>query len=321
MTDPVFRFGRCELHLGTHELRVDGQLRALGPRAFDLLAYLLRHRGRAVPKDELLDQVWPGKIVTVGSLARAMMMVRQAIGDDGEEAMIRTVHHVGYRFTGEVSEHLAELPAMPPQAPGAPITVALLPFENLTGDLSLDWTTLGLMALVGNALAIDARLVPLSVHALSKTLRSLPQAASIEQRAEALRRHDGVQHVVHTRILHSEHGYRLDYRLITAMGDGSPESVRADDPIRLGRALARRLLGHLRPGEPSMTDGIAVRDPWALEIFARAMQAVAEQNLTRAAHLLQVVLDLEPEHAEVRFEMQRVETMRREAAAHASHAA
>ena len=65
---------------GTRELLVDGQAQALEPLAFDLLAYLLRHRDRDVSKDELLDEVWLGRIVSVGAVARAAMTVRKAIG-------------------------------------------------------------------------------------------------------------------------------------------------------------------------------------------------------------------------------------------------
>lgn len=311
MIDPVFHFGRCELHVGARELRVGGQPRALEPLAFDLLAYLLRHRNRVVSKDELMDEVWLGRIVSVGSVARAVMMVRQAIGDDGEPPMLSTVHRVGYRFVGEVGERAAEFPGVSPRAADTAISIALLPFENLTGDLSLDWTTIGLMALVGNALAVDARLVPLSVHELSTTLRGLPRDASAEQRAAALQCGHRVRHVVHTRISRSdERGYRLDYRLLTG-SCRSWDMLHCDTPIRLGHALARRLLGHLLPGEPAVADGFAAHDPWALEVFARAMQASAEQNWPRAARLLRVVLDQEPEHAEARAELCSVEAMPR----------
>jgi DNA-binding winged helix-turn-helix (wHTH) protein len=312
MIDTVFSFGRCELHVGARELHVEGQPRALEPLAFDLLVYLLYHRDRVASKDELLNQVWLGRIVSPGSLARAVMMVRRAIGDGGEPPMIRTVHRVGYRFVGSVSELVASLRIAPRQAAGTPITVALLPFENLTGDLSLGWTKFGLMALVGNALAMDARLAPLSMHALFTTLRSLPLDADVEQLADALRGRDGVHHVLHTRILSNERGYRLDYRLVTAPG-GNSGTVHAENPIRLGRALARRLLVHLLPGAQSAADGFALQDPWALEIFARAIHASAEQDLARAAHLLRVVLDMEPEHAEARLELERIDEIRRAA--------
>jgi DNA-binding winged helix-turn-helix (wHTH) protein len=306
MLDSSFRFGRCELHVGRREFRVDGQPRALEPLVFDLLVCLLRNRNRVVTKDELLDEVWLGRIVSVGALARAVMMVRQATEDNVERPLIRTVHRVGYRFVGDVSEQVSNLPGDSRQTEDAPMTIALLPFENLTGDPTLDWTTLGLMALVGNALSTDVRLAPLSMHALSTTLHDLPRDADVEQRAAALQSQDGAHHVVHTRILRDARGYRLDYRLVTT-ANSRGDTVHADNPIRLGRALAQRLLGQLFPGEHRASAGFAAQNPWTLEIFARAIHATSEQNWARAGHLLRVLLDMEPEHAEAKRLLQRVD--------------
>jgi DNA-binding winged helix-turn-helix (wHTH) protein len=310
MTTPSYLFGRCELRTGTRELLFDGHVRPLEPLAFELLVYLLRHRARDVPKDELLDEVWLGRFVSVGAVARAVMTVRKAIGDDGDTPLIRTVHRVGYRFAGVVQE---VAPSAPGSAPAkgegnGRIGVALLPFENLTGDLSLDWTTLGLMALVGNALALDARLLPLTVYEVSTALRTLGAGASVEQSVEALRRHGGVRHVVHTRIVREEMGFRLDYRLL-ADPDSAEGTVFAHDLIRLGRALARRLLEHLLPGSDGAADGFALRDPWAMQLFARAMQAAAESSWARAQCMLRVVLDIEPDYGPARCELERIEPL------------
>ena len=96
MSQLVHHFGHCELCIGTRELLVDGRPRALEPLVFDLLAYLLRHRDRDVSKDELLDEVWLGRIVSVGAVASAAMTVRKAIGCSATGPLIRTVHGVGY---------------------------------------------------------------------------------------------------------------------------------------------------------------------------------------------------------------------------------
>ena len=69
-------FGRFELDEGARALRLDGQDQALQPLVFDLLAYLVRHRERVVPKEELLSQLWVGVIVTDGSLQRAVSLLR-----------------------------------------------------------------------------------------------------------------------------------------------------------------------------------------------------------------------------------------------------
>ena len=56
----LWHFADCELDLATRELSVAGDTRAVEPKAFDLLAYLLNHRERVVSHDELMDTLWPG---------------------------------------------------------------------------------------------------------------------------------------------------------------------------------------------------------------------------------------------------------------------
>jgi DNA-binding winged helix-turn-helix (wHTH) protein len=312
MDDLVYHFGRCELRMGTRQLLVEGHEQALEPLAFDLLAYLLRHRDRDVSKDELLDVVWLGRIVSVGALARAAMTVRKAIGCTERNRLIRTVHRIGYRFAAEVHETVSAAPEPTPAA--APLSVALLPFENLTGDLSLDWATIGLMALVGNALATDPRLAPLTVHDVAAAMQGLDPAAPVQERAEALRHRAGARHVVHTGISREAQGYRLDYRLLGVAGDPAG-TVYAGDLVRLGRALARHLLRELLPGAVEGTDAFTLHDPWAMQLLARAMQASAEHSWRRALLMLRVVLELEPGYDEARRELSRVEALAAQSAA------
>jgi len=304
MTDLSYHFGRCELRTGTRELVVDGQPRRLEPLAFDLLAYLLRHRDRNVSKDDLLDDVWLGRIVSVGAVARAAMTVRKAIGGTAAAPLICTIHRIGYRFVGEVRETAVAAPSAP--APARPVSVALLPFENLTGDLSLDWATIGLMALVGTALATDPRLAPLTVHDVAAAMQGLAPDATADARVDALQQRSGARQIVHTRILRAGHGYRLDYTLLATPG-AAAGTVYAGDLVRLGRALARRLLHDLLPDAADGADPFTRHDPWAMELLARAMQASAEKSWRRALHMLRVVLDIEPGYDEARRELARVE--------------
>lgn len=306
MSDTVYHFSGCELRTGTRELFVAGRLQALEPLAFDLLAYLLRHHDRAVSKDELLDEVWLGRIVTVGTVARAAWLVRKVLEGAAGEPLLRTVHSVGYRFVGAVDERVASVPRAAPAA-GPPV-VALLPFENLTGDASLDWVTIGLMALVRHALAADPRLAPLTMHDVAAALQGLAAGAPVQVRVDALRRF-GAQQVLHSCITREDQAYRLDYRLLAPSGEAAG-TVYAHDLIRLGRALARRLLGDLLPGMPAGNDAFTLHDPWAMQLLARAMQAREEQAWRRALLMLRVVIDLEPDYEEARQELGRVEAVR-----------
>jgi DNA-binding winged helix-turn-helix (wHTH) protein len=58
------RFGDCELSVERIELRRGGEIVDLEPQVFDVLAYLLRHRERVVPKTELFDQIWGNRFVS-----------------------------------------------------------------------------------------------------------------------------------------------------------------------------------------------------------------------------------------------------------------
>jgi pimeloyl-ACP methyl ester carboxylesterase len=100
-----FRFLDFELDPARRELRRRGEPVDLQPLVYELLLYLVTHRDRVVPKDELLDTLWADSAVTEGSLARAVSHARRGLGDiDRDAPMIRTHPRVGYRFMAEVEE-------------------------------------------------------------------------------------------------------------------------------------------------------------------------------------------------------------------------
>jgi DNA-binding winged helix-turn-helix (wHTH) protein len=75
------------------------------PQVFDLLIYLIRHRDRVVTKDELIAEVWNGRIVSDSTLTSRINAVRKTIGDDGEhQRLVRTIARKGIRFVGTVRE-------------------------------------------------------------------------------------------------------------------------------------------------------------------------------------------------------------------------
>src|SRR5262249_30216172 len=77
----------------------------LEPQVFDLLVYLLRNRDHVVSKDDMIEQVWGGRIVSESTLTSRINAVRKALGDSGErQQFIRTVARKGVRFIGEVRE-------------------------------------------------------------------------------------------------------------------------------------------------------------------------------------------------------------------------
>jgi len=92
----VIRFADCELNLDRIVLRRAGEEIRVEPQVFDVLAYLVQHRGAVVRKEELLDAVWGDRFVSESALTTRIKAVRQAVGDDGSrQLIIRTVHGKG----------------------------------------------------------------------------------------------------------------------------------------------------------------------------------------------------------------------------------
>ncbi|HXG85107.1 MAG TPA: winged helix-turn-helix domain-containing protein [Pyrinomonadaceae bacterium] len=92
-----------------------GQSKSLTPRAFDVLLYLIEHRGRVVEKQEIFEQIWKETFVTDNALMRAVKEIRRELADDATAPhYIETVHKRGYRFIAEVfeREEMSEPPAI-----------------------------------------------------------------------------------------------------------------------------------------------------------------------------------------------------------------
>jgi TolB-like protein/DNA-binding winged helix-turn-helix (wHTH) protein len=117
----ILAFGACTLDLARRELCRAGAPVRLEPLAFDLLAYLVRHRDRVISKDELLQELWHGRIVSDSSLTTRLNAVRRAIGDDGKaQGLIRTFSRKGVRFVGTIGDAPARPHAMRRPAGGTP---------------------------------------------------------------------------------------------------------------------------------------------------------------------------------------------------------
>jgi DNA-binding response OmpR family regulator len=79
------------------ELRVDGARVELPKKPLEVLLHFLRHAGEIVTKDQLLEAVWPGRIVSETSLTNAIGKLRTALGDE-DQTLIKAVYGYGYRF-------------------------------------------------------------------------------------------------------------------------------------------------------------------------------------------------------------------------------
>lgn len=146
----LFRFDEFVLDTDRRELRRGTDTVAVEPQVFDVLEFLIRARDKVVSRDDLLAEVWHGRIVSEATLSSRVNAVRTAIGDNGEQQrLIRTLPRKGFRFVGEVIERtdgpsplVVTAPAtapLPDVTDPEGLSIAVLPFTNMSADPEQDY--------------------------------------------------------------------------------------------------------------------------------------------------------------------------------------
>src|SRR5215468_1350122 len=99
-----YLFADCLLDTQCYLLRRAGQSIRLRPKVFRALTYLLTHRDRVIPKQELCEQVWSAQVVSDATIENCLKARRHAIGDNGQaQRLIETRYGQGYRFIATVT--------------------------------------------------------------------------------------------------------------------------------------------------------------------------------------------------------------------------
>jgi TolB-like protein len=228
----------------------------MGPQVFDLLVYLVEHRERVVSKDDLLDAVWSGRIVSESTLTSHVNAVRKAIGDSGEEQrLIRTIARKGFRFVGEVRDIPSpETPAMQSAEPASSSpealllpdkpSIAVLPFQNLSGDPEQDYFADGMIEDVITALS---RIGWLFVIARNSSFTYKGRAVDVKQVGREL----GVRYVLEGSVRKAANRVRITAQLIDATTGAHLWADRfegtLDDVFELQDQVSASVVGAIAP--------------------------------------------------------------------------
>jgi pimeloyl-ACP methyl ester carboxylesterase len=139
------RFADCTIDCDQYEFIRAGQRIDVQPKVWAFLRLLAENAHRVLPKDEILDRLWPDVMVAEGSLQRLASLARGALGDEG---LLRTIRGVGYQLTAEVevsaSERSAEGGASEPlAAPALPPSSQEIRFCRTVDGVNIAWASSG----------------------------------------------------------------------------------------------------------------------------------------------------------------------------------
>lgn len=130
------QFGQYSIDVGRQELSDAEGLVELEPQVFTLIAYLADNAERVVSKDELIEHVWEGRVVSDANLNTRINAARRAVGDDGKaQSVIKTYPRRGFRFVAEIG---GQPDVMKVAQFRGKSKVSVMPFRNQSNDAELD---------------------------------------------------------------------------------------------------------------------------------------------------------------------------------------
>jgi TolB-like protein len=298
-------FEDYRIDIERRELRRGPDLVDVEPKVFDLLAFLVQHRDRVVSKDDLLQAIWNGRIVSESALTTRINAARRAVGDDGSvQRLIRTFTRKGIRFVGTVTE-MADQPSAGPGGwtDAAALTdrpsIAVLPFQNMSGDPEQEYFVDGMVEEIITALS---RIRWLFVIARNSTFSFKGQAIDVRQVGREL----GVRYVLEGSVRKVGHHVRIAGQLIDATTgahlwadrfDGSLEDV-FDIQDRVAASVTGVMEPALQAAEAARSASRPTRDLSAYDLYLRAyaMFLSSAKRIPEALGLLEQAIRRDPRY-------------------------
>jgi TolB-like protein/Flp pilus assembly protein TadD len=248
-----YQFGRFRLDAMGHLLFRETQAVSLPPKAADTLLLLVENAGNVVEKEDLLKKVWPDALVEEGSLARTVSILRKTLGGgiEGQE-YITTVPKRGYRFVASVEE--VSSPAA--RAGVGRVMLAVLPFENLSGDPSQEYFSDGLTEemitqlgrLNPERLGVIARTSSMKYKSTSRTVAEIGRELEVSYVFEGSVRRSGNRVRVTAQLIQVSdqthlwaESYERDFGDILALQSELARAIAREIRVKLTRREERRL--------------------------------------------------------------------------------
>ena len=267
---PTLRFGEFELDIAAYELRCVGRPVRLERRPMELLILLVERRNDLVSRVDIVKKLWGDDVfvdVDMG-VNTAIRKVRQALGDSPDApTYVTTVPGKGYRFTADVEE-ADRHDALP--GTSERVTIAVLPFENLSADPDRDYLADGLTE---EAIAVLGQIEPECIAVIGRT--SVTAYRKTTKALAEIGRELGAQYLVESSIRSEGGRVRITSKLIRAADqaqvwsatfDNEPDSL-LEFQRELCSVLATQIHLTLSPRRLDAIEGRQTRDAEAYHLY------------------------------------------------------
>jgi DNA-binding winged helix-turn-helix (wHTH) protein/Flp pilus assembly protein TadD len=298
----VYKFGEFRIEAGKRLLLRGGALVALTPKAFDTLLHLIQNRQRVVEKDELMQAIWPDTSVEENNLNQNISTLRRVLGESrGENRYIATIPGKGYRFIADVEGGGAR--SGPVQAARERVTLAVLPFENLSSDREREYLADGLteetIAALGQIdpehLGVIGRTSVMTYKKATKTLGEIGSELGASHLVESTLRGEGGRFRVTSKLIR----VKDQVQVWTASYDGEPASV-LNFQRELSAAIAEQIRLRLSPERLSALARRQTRNAEAYDLYLRGRHywhQLTPPTTKRAVECFSRATQLDPEYA------------------------
>lgn len=295
-------FGDVRFDVRTGEVQRNGSAAKLTPKAASLLGALLARAPELVTKEELLGLVWDGKAVGDEALTSCIQELRRALADDARQPRyIETRHRRGYRLIVPPGAAPAPPPAaLGPVAPGKP-SLAVLAFDNLSGDRDQDYFADGIVEDMTTALSrIGAFFVVSRGSSFTFKGKNVP--------AQEVGRRLGARYLVEGSVRRAGQKLRLTVQLIDAESGHHLWADHYDgamaDVFDLQDRIVGRIVGEISPSVRAAEIARArLKRPDSLKAYdylLRAQpgfQSILDPGHAEAIELFHKAFELEPGYA------------------------
>jgi TolB-like protein/Flp pilus assembly protein TadD len=298
----VYEFGEFRLEAGKRLLLRDGAPVPLTPKAFDTLLLLVQNRQRIVEKDELMQVIWPDTTVEENNLNQNISTLRRVLGESrGENRYISTIPGKGYRFIADVDGQ-GSLPAVVHALPER-VTLAVLPFENLSSDPEREYLADGLTEETITALGqidpdhlgVIGRTSVMAYRKTKKTIAEIGFDLGATYLIESTLRTEGGRFRVTSKLIRVED----QMQVWSASYDSEPASI-LNFQRELSAVIAEQIRLQLSPERLSALARRQTRNAEAYDLYLRGRHywyQLTPPTTKRAVEYFSRATQLDPEYA------------------------